>query len=246
MIAVAQPCRNLEFFGLKFFVASQSLSETFMSRAGLSVKLLRVILIACVCCLFASSATSAFAADPPATEDEGSVLDMFKEPPLTWKTDSAIFTAAVFLILLLILWRFAWGPIRDGLDKREQGIADHISAAERQNEQAKNILSQYEAKLAEAAGEVRELLEEARRDAEHTKEEIVAAARKEAEAEKNRALHEINTAKDQALKDLAERSADMAVDLAGKIVHTKMTKDDHAALIREAIGGFVQSKPANN
>ncbi|MDA7978267.1 MAG: F0F1 ATP synthase subunit B [Pirellulales bacterium] len=167
-------------------------------------------------------------------------------PPLNWSNDSAIYTAIGFLLLFLVLWRFAWGPISEGLQKREQGIADHIAAAERQNEEAKGILAQYEAKLADAAGEVRELLEEARRDAEHTKEEIVAAAKSEAQAEKSRALNEINTARDQALKDLAERSADMAVDLAGRIVQAKMTKEDHATLIRDAVGNFAQSKPSDN
>ncbi len=167
-------------------------------------------------------------------------------PPLNWSNDSAIFTAIAFLLLLFVLWRFAWGPITDGLQKREQGIADHIASAEKQNEEAKQILAQYESKLADAAGEVRELLEEARRDAEHTKEEIVTAAKAEAQAERDRALTEINTARDQALKDLAERSADMAVDLAGRIVHSKMSKEDHAALIKEAVGSFAQSKPSNN
>lgn len=205
---------------------------------------LQVRILALACLAVAVAATPAFAADEGG--EDGGLGQLFESGPLLWQSDLAIFTAVVFLLLLLILWRFAWGPIRDGLDKREQGVADHIAAAERQHEEAKQFLSQYESKLAAAAGEVRELLEEARRDAEHTKEEIVAAAKAEAQAERDRALTEINTARDQALKDLAERSADMAVDLAGRIVQSQMSKDDHAALIKEAVGGFVQSSPSNN
>ena len=49
----------------------------------------------------------------------------------SWKSDLAIWTAVVFLVLLAILWKFAWGPIAEGLDKREQEIADQIAEAER-------------------------------------------------------------------------------------------------------------------
>lgn len=222
-----------------------------MSRTG-SPTMFRFLLICALVCGFAVTATvlagTARAEDGKAAAEgeEGGLGKIFTEPPLRWANDAAIYTALVFLILFLILWRFAWGPISDGLHKREQGIVDNIAAAQRQNEEAKVMLSQYEAKLAAAASEVRELLEEARRDAEHTKDEIVASARKEAQAERDRALGEINTARDQALKDLAERSADMAVDLAGRIMHARLTKDDHAALIREAVGSFVKVEHGNN
>ena len=68
--------------------------------------------------------------------------------PLEFKTDLAIWTAVVFLIVLSLLWKFAWGPIAEGLDKREQRIADEISAAEKSNADARDLLQQYQDKLA--------------------------------------------------------------------------------------------------
>jgi F-type H+-transporting ATPase subunit b len=160
------------------------------------------------------------------------------EKPQEFKSDLALFTLVVFLLLLLTLWKFAWGPIVASLERREQTIANHIAEAKRNHEEAKLLLAQYEQKLAAAAGEVRELMEEARRDAEHAKASILAEAKAGAEAERVRALRDIDAAADAALESLAERSAQLAVELAGKILKFKLTPDDHARLIQEAMTKF--------
>ncbi len=164
--------------------------------------------------------------------------------PLAVDRDLAVWTLVVFLILLFVLRKFAWGPISEALDRREQNIADHIAAAERQNEEAKQLLGQYEQKLADAANEVRGIIEEARRDAEHTHRDIVAKANAEAQGTRERALRDIETATAQALKELSEQSANLAVELAGKIVATKLDSNEHARLVEEAVDRF--TKPSAN
>jgi F-type H+-transporting ATPase subunit b len=161
-----------------------------------------------------------------------------KANPLDFQTDLAIWTAVVFVVLLMVLARFAWGPIVVGLQKREQHIADHIAAAEKANEDAKLMLAQYEKKLASSADEVRAIIDEARRDAEHTQQEILAKARADAQMERDRAVRDIETAKDQALRELGERTANLAVDLAGKIVGARLSSNDHQRLIDEALSRF--------
>jgi F-type H+-transporting ATPase subunit b len=168
------------------------------------------------------------------------------EKPQEFRSDLSIATFLVFLVLLAILWRFAWGPIVAALERREEAVAEHIAQAERNHEQAKLLLAQYEQKLSSAANEVRELLEEARRDAEHTKQEIIAEAKAGAEAEKARALRDIDTAADSAMESLAERSAALAIELAGKIVHAQLSKDDHARLIQEAVAKFPSATAGHN
>jgi F-type H+-transporting ATPase subunit b len=162
------------------------------------------------------------------------------------KSDLAFATFLVFLVLLAILWKFAWGPIIQAIERREQSIANHIAEAERSHDQAKALLAEYERKLAGAANDVRELLEEARRDAEHTKLEILAEAKTAAHAERDRSLREIEVATDQALKALAERSAELAVELAGKILQSKLTSADHARLIQEAVAKFPSAAASRN
>ncbi len=163
--------------------------------------------------------------------------------PLEFKKDLAIWTAVVFLFLLVILKKFAWGPIVEGLDRREQRIANEIAQAKESNETAREILGEYQAKLDAAGGEVRGMLDQARRDADANGRKIVEAAQEEAVERQKQALAEIDSATANALGELATRSADLAVGLAGKIVRSELKRDDHATLVDQAVDGFVQKKP---
>ena len=166
--------------------------------------------------------------------------------PLKWKDvrgDLAIWTFVVFLVLLGVLWKFAWGPIRDGLEKREQGIADQISGAEQSNRKAQELLDQYERKLTASKDEVRGILEAARRDAEQLGGEMLDKARQEAQAEQQRALDQIDAATANALKELARQSSDLAVELAGKILRAELKPEDHSRLIQQAVSAFGRSEP---
>lgn len=162
------------------------------------------------------------------------------------KADLAIWTGVVFVLLLLVLGKFAWGPIVDGLDKRESRIAGEIAAAEKANADAKAQLEEYRKKLAEAGNEVRQLIEQAKHDAEATGQSIVQKAREEADAEKRRAVEDIELATAGALKDLAEQSANLAVNLAGKIVQQRLSAEEHSALINEAVAKFAKLEPGKN
>jgi F-type H+-transporting ATPase subunit b len=216
--------------------------------------------LAVACCALFACAANARAQDHDTFGDELKAAEKHLEEaahsdpgfsstasdPLSADPDLALFTLLVFVILLIVLGKFAWKPIIEALEQREQGIANHISEAQRNHNEAKELLAQYEQKLALAANEVRELLEEARRDAEHTKQSILAEAKAGAEAERARALHDIESATDAALKTLAERSAELAIDLAGKILQTKLTPDDHQRLIQEAMAKFPETTPSAN
>jgi len=164
--------------------------------------------------------------------------------PLDFKADLAIWTAVVFLVLVAILWKFAWGPLAAGLDKREQGIADQIAQAEQSNQQAKQMLAEYQQKLAGAGDEVRGIIEAGRRDAEQLGREMLQKTKDEAKAEQQHALEQIDAATAGALKDLAEQGATLAVELAGKIVRAELKSDDHAQLIQHAVADFAEQKHA--
>jgi F-type H+-transporting ATPase subunit b len=166
--------------------------------------------------------------------------------PLDFQRDLALWTAVVFLVLMAILWRFAWGPIADSLDKREQRIADQIAAAEQANVDARKLLEEYQGKLTDSEAEVRGILDQGRRDAEEAGRRILETTRNEARREKERAVREIDAAAGEALKELAERSADLAIELAGKIVESTIDRADHARLIEQAVAGFAKIQPGKN
>jgi F-type H+-transporting ATPase subunit b len=178
----------------------------------------------------------------PAEDDHGAVHDRghgdasaMIEDPSELKTDLAIYTFVVFLLLLAILGKFAWPKISVALLEREKRIEANIAAAEAKHEDAKRLLAEHEAKLASAAAEVKALLDEARRDAEGTKAEIIAEAQKAAKAERDRAVRDIEIAADHALKNMAETSANLAVDLAGKVIRESINPAKQQELVRTAL-----------
>lgn len=166
--------------------------------------------------------------------------------PAEFRSDLAIYSFVIFALLMVILYKFAWGPIAAGLDAREARIAENIAAAQRSHDEAKVMLADYERKLARAQEEVRSILDEARRDAAATQQEMIAKAREDAAAEVARGRREIETATAQALKLLSETSANAAVDLASKILKTRLSPADHARLVSEALDQFTATTPSRN
>ena len=161
-----------------------------------------------------------------------------------FRGDLTIWTAVVFFVVLAILYKAAWKPISEGLQKREGEIASQIAEAQRKNDEARQLLLDYEKKLAAAQDEVRSLIEQGRRDAEKVGQQLLEKAREESGIERQRAVEQIESATLAALKELAERSATLAVDLAGKIVGTRLNAADHSRLIEQAVAEFSRSGEA--
>jgi F-type H+-transporting ATPase subunit b len=195
-------------------------------------------LIAIICLIGSAHCVLAASDDHAAAEGDNKA----EINPLNFKTDLALWTAVVFLLLMLLLWKFAWGPLSEGLDKRERHIADQIFQANEANQKAKDLLAGYEKKLADSQNEVRAILEKGRHDADQVGRTMLEKAKADAKAEGERMLKQIDAATTSAIKDLADRSAALAVELAGKIVHARLNPKDHAKLIEQAVAGFAESK----
>ncbi|MCH2177790.1 MAG: F0F1 ATP synthase subunit B [Mariniblastus sp.] len=158
--------------------------------------------------------------------------------PLKFDADLALFTLVIFLGLLFVLGKFAWKPLIQGLNTREENIANQIESAERANENAQANLRQYEERLALATDEAKAVLDEAKKDAVAVKDRILGEAQEEAQRIRDRALADIEAAKNAAVRDLAEKSVDSAVSLAGSIVGRSLDKQDHDKLIEDSISSF--------
>ena len=124
------------------------------------------------------------------------------------------------------------------MNAREAGIAEEIESAKLANEQAQVNLKQYEEKLASVNDEATAILAEAKQDALAQKEKIVGEAQSEAQRQRDKAIADISAAKDAAVRDLAEKSVDSAVSLAGNIVGRSLDKNDHSKLIKDAVKNF--------
>ncbi len=162
-------------------------------------------------------------------------------PPVQFRLDTLVFSLLIFVILVIVLARYAWHPIIDGLERREKSIARNIDDARTANEQAKATLAQYEQKMKATAEEARRIVDEARKDGDRAREKIVAEANAEAQRQRERAIAEITAAKNAAIRELAERSVDSAITLAGNLVGKELRPDDHARLIEQSLQRFEAS-----
>lgn len=149
-----------------------------------------------------------------------------------------IWTLVIFLLVVFVLGKFAWGPILNTLKARESFIHDALSTAKRDRDAAEARLREYEERLAQARAEATAIVEEGRRDASTVKQRIEDDARREADKMIERARREIQIATETATKELYLLSARLATDMAGKVVGRELNPQDHERLIAESLDGL--------
>ena len=148
---------------------------------------------------------------------------------------TAVFTIAVFIVLLVILGKWAWGPILTGLQKREEHIRDSIEDAQKARDEADEALAKYKAQLAQAQQESKSIIEKGRDEALCLAEQFRQKAQQEAQLISTKAERDIASAKDQALKELYEQTTELATEMAASIIGKTLTPDDHRELLQESL-----------
>ena len=147
----------------------------------------------------------------------------------------AIFTLMIFGILLAILGKFAWRPLLEGLQKREDHIRHSIEDAEKMRNEANEILESYQQQLTEAREESRKIIEQGRVAARRLADEMEAKSQATAQALRERAQRDIGAAKQQALREVYEQISHLATEVASKIVQRTLTPDDHRELLEQSL-----------
>ncbi len=141
----------------------------------------------------------------------------------------------IFVLVVWVLGKFAWGPVLSGLQGREDFIKNSLEEAKNEREEAKALMAEYRSQLDAARSEASEIVEEGRRDAEVLRGKTEEQARAEADATVERARREIELAKESAIKDIYVQGASLATDLAAKILGAEIDPSAHDRLIRESI-----------
>jgi F-type H+-transporting ATPase subunit b len=156
--------------------------------------------------------------------------------------DLGIWTIVIFVILAIVLWKLAWGPIVGGLHKREETIRSALDEAEKARAETARLRDQLQQEMAQSQDKVRQVLDEGRRAAQRQHEEMMAQARAEIQGERDRLHREIDRARDQALQQLWAKTADLATLVASKAIRRQLTPDDNRRLVDEALVELRQTK----
>jgi F-type H+-transporting ATPase subunit b len=153
-------------------------------------------------------------------------------------TGVMIWTLIAFGVTLLVLWKVAFPRIGEALDKRRRAIEESIDAAERTRQEADAILREYRERLREAREQAEEIVERSRKAATHVedeakqqateiREQMLAQARRDIEAETRRSLEQIR-----------REVADLTVLATERVTRKTLGPDDHERLIKEALEEF--------
>ena len=147
----------------------------------------------------------------------------------------AITTLVVFLLAFGFLYVKVWPKIIKALDDRERKIRDDIEAAETAREQAKAALAAYEEELAGAREEAGKIIAKAKVDAKAVAEQLRTRNETDLAEMRDRATREIENAKRTALTELHGEAANLAAEIAGKILQRQITPQDQQRLIDESL-----------
>jgi F-type H+-transporting ATPase subunit b len=141
----------------------------------------------------------------------------------------------IFLVMLGVLYRFAWGPLLRILNERRDRIQQGVEATERAKRELEEAERERQAKLDEARHEAQAMLDRIAKQAEDLRKELEAKAREQAEGLIAKARAEIQQERQKAVQDLRLQVADLAVLAAGRIIGESLDAKKHRELIERAI-----------
>ena len=146
-----------------------------------------------------------------------------------------IWTILTFLLLLMVLAKFAWKPLLAMLDERQKSIDDSLLSAEKARQELEGINQKSEAILSKSRTEAQTIVTDAKSAADKLKEDIVLKAKKEADGQLEKAKNQISVEKNKALLEIRQEVVDLSITVAEKIIKKNISKDDNASIIEDSL-----------
>ena len=151
-------------------------------------------------------------------------------------------TVILFTLFVIVLSKFAWGPLLSAIDEREKSIRDAIESSRKANAEAAAVLAQHQELVRQIGAEREEIIKKATKEAEEFRADLMNKARSDGEDIVRRAKAQIERESAVALAKLREEVADLAVLGASKIVASSMTPEAQKKLVAEFVGSLPKVK----
>ncbi|MFV0440745.1 MAG: F0F1 ATP synthase subunit B [Lachnospirales bacterium] len=149
------------------------------------------------------------------------------------------------LVIIFILGKLLYNPVKDFLRKRTERIANDIDKSEKALSDANALKAEYEAKLKDIDKEKADILEKARKLASDKEKDIIDLAKDEANVIKNRAMLDIKREEDKARDDMKSSIIEISTLMASRYVATNLTEDNQNKLLDEVIDSLGEVKWQN-
>ena len=147
-----------------------------------------------------------------------------------------IWTLIIFLFTMWVLSKVAFPRIQAALDKRAKTIAESIDAAERQRKESDELLEEYRGRLAEAREQADEIMSRARKAADTAENEAAAAGREKRDELVAQAQRDIEAETRRSLDSIRKEVADLTVLATEKVTRKTLSQEDQKRLVEEALG----------
>jgi F-type H+-transporting ATPase subunit b len=155
-----------------------------------------------------------------------------------------LWTGITFLVLLVVLGKFAWGPIVKMLVERERTIRDAIDSAKKERAEAERMLAEQKESLARAQREAAEIAKRNAQDVEKLRQELTDRARKEADELVATARRQVAEEITKARAELKGMVVDLAIDAAARLVKANLDDKAQRALVEEYIAQLPATRAA--
>ncbi len=161
-------------------------------------------------------------------------------PPdfLTPEGGLMIWTLAIFLVLLVLLSRFAFKPLLTAVEAREKSLQDAIDAARRDREAAARLLEEQQRKLDESRAEAQKMIVEGRQAGERLRADMVEQTRAEQQEMLERARHEIGVERDRAIAELRKEAVELAVLGASRVIEKNLDDPTNRQLVESFLSSL--------
>jgi F-type H+-transporting ATPase subunit b len=158
-----------------------------------------------------------------------------EQNPILPASNELIWGTAAFLILLFLMYRTVFPQVNKAFADRRANIEGKLEQAEKEREEAEQLLEQYRRRLRDAEDETQRILEEARGNAERVRRDLLARAEADAGRELDRARQAIRAERDQAIRQLRNEVGTLAVELATRVVGDSLDRDRQLRLVDQYI-----------
>jgi F-type H+-transporting ATPase subunit b len=153
------------------------------------------------------------------------------------QTDPGLFiwTIVTFLVLLALLAKFAWRPLLEALDTRQNGIRKALDDAQQARQELERLNAESAQIIARSRQEADAIITQSRSDGDRLREEIRQKARAEADLIVKNAERQIQLETSRALEQIRHEAVELSVMIASKIIQRNLTREDNERLIDEAL-----------
>ena len=149
-----------------------------------------------------------------------------------------VWTLVIFVILLLVLSRFAFKPLIGAVEARERSLQDAIEGAKRDREEAARLLAEQRSQLDASRGEAQKLIAEGRAAAEKMRAELLEQTRQQQQELLERARRDIDAERDRAIADLRREAVDLAIAGASKVIERNLDDTSNRQLVENFLGSL--------